>query len=108
MQASDYEDVNQFLLFGILPQQFTSTKANFIVRANKFVIDSVGNLTRQNKRVIVDAEKELIFEALHRNILYIFFFHKNQQPNTTQIYFSGKAFVLTIEYTADEIKRGKE
>ena len=60
-----YDDVKEYLLHGIIPQNIPSSKSNFIATARKYQIDPKGHLTRQNKYVVRISEQEKLYQVFH-------------------------------------------
>ena len=67
MDDSFYDQVKDFLMHGIIPENIASTKSNFIATARKYRINARGFLTRQNKCVVRASEQELIFTTFHKH-----------------------------------------
>ena len=65
MENRLYDDVFKFLNSGTLPNEFSSTKSNFIRTARKYKINKKGFLTRNGKPVISADNQAGAFLALH-------------------------------------------
>lgn len=68
MNVSTYSDIKRFILSGILPEKFTSTKGNFIKQSQNYTVNAKGTLLRAGKIVVRDCEieKAKIFQCMHR------------------------------------------
>ena len=66
MQRSQWESIIAYKSHGTLPEDFTSTKSNFVALCNNYELRS-GILHRNSKRVLLAEEIHRAFDDLHSN-----------------------------------------
>ena len=65
MECCDYQNIVQFKQRKILPSSFSSNKANFISKANRYSITKKGILKYKKKIVLQKDELDEIFAEMH-------------------------------------------
>ena len=65
MEAHSYRKIRDFLLSGKLPKKFSSTKSNFIAETKRYKLNSLGNLMRNSKIVLLKSDLKVIFKECH-------------------------------------------
>ena len=66
MEDGLYKAVLDYLVNGNEPDQFPSTKSNFLALSRRFNLRN-GELTRNAKWVVKKSEREAIFDAFHQH-----------------------------------------
>lgn len=67
MEAQKFEQIKEFLTHGIIPEELTSTKGNFIATARKFSLNKKNTLMRDGRPIVTVKMQEQIFNALHNH-----------------------------------------
>ena len=65
MDAKSYKEIKTYLIHGIFPNEFSSTKSNFILMAKKYTVNKRKKLLRNSKPVVQIKERKKIFNSLH-------------------------------------------
>ena len=66
MDLAEYKKVKNFLRHGILPQEYSSNKSNFLAKTRHYTLNANGFLMRNSKVVITKGPMaEKIFQELH-------------------------------------------
>ena len=81
MEEKKRKEITKFIIEGILPSKFSSTKHNFKQEARKYQINDDGKLTRNGKPVALYDEKDKIFEELHSNSFFLISGTKSPKKN---------------------------
>ena len=76
MEDRLYNDILNFKLYGQKPEEYPSTKSNFLAQCSKFSVRN-SHLTRNGKWVVKSGERKEIFDAFH--------FHSGRQKSTQRI-----------------------
>ena len=71
MEKSKYQQIKKYVALGILPEEFPSTKGNFIKMARQFHVNGNGRLMFQNLIVLLKSERQSLFEELHGSIFKV-------------------------------------
>jgi len=65
MKSARYNEIVDYLLNDVLPDEFDSTPSNFRREAANYALDEKARLYRNNKPVVKWGERKEIYEAFH-------------------------------------------
>ena len=65
MESCLYKQIKNYLLHNTLPDEFRSTKSNFISMTKKYKVNRKKKLMRDSKPVVQMKERKKIFKSLH-------------------------------------------
>lgn len=65
MDADTYDAVLNYLQNGTLPDNYSSTKGNFIVMASNYQVNGNGRLLRNHRLVVREDEIDVVFRESH-------------------------------------------
>ena len=67
MNESREKEIKRYLKYGILPEEFSSNKSNFIALASNYILNKKNKLMRDGKQVVTEKMQLAIYEAFHQH-----------------------------------------